>query len=438
MKLSLKLENQEILKTINNFSKKNKVELYLVGGFLRDILLNRQKENPDIDFCLKQGAISFGKKLARKLKAGFVVLDRAHGACRLVKKIKDKVYTLDFTDFRGKTLKDDLLHRDFSINSLAIELENSLNPYLHNLLIDPYGAREDIGSKIIRAVNKQAFIEDPLRILRAFSFSSMLGFKIEKETLRLAKAARRKISAVSYERIRDELFKIFGTPNSYNYFVTMDKLGILKEIIPEIEMMRHVKQGPYHHLDVWQHTLETLRQLEILCIELRHKKEIQDYLDEIISSERRRRSLIKLAALLHDIGKPRALFREDGKIKFHGHERIGFEIAEVIIKRLRLSNEELDSLRKMILWHLRPGYLADNDEVTQRATFRYFRDTAQEGVSTLLLSIADQRATKGRLTTKESRVRHEKTVFALIKEYFRKKNEKKLPRLINEIGRAHV
>jgi putative nucleotidyltransferase with HDIG domain len=196
-------------------------------------------------------------------------------------------------------------------------------------------------------------------------------------------------------------------------------------------MMRHVKQGPYHHLDVWQHTLETLRQLEILCIELRHKKEIQDYLDEIISSERRRRSLIKLAALLHDIGKPRALFREDGKIKFHGHERIGFEIAEVIIKRLRLSNEELDSLRKMILWHLRPGYLADNDEVTPRATFRYFRDTAQEGVSTLLLSIADQRATKGRLTTKESRVRHEKTVFALIKEYFRKKNEKKLPRLIN-------
>lgn len=429
--LPLKQEYQDILEKIYSFAKKNNVELFLVGGFLRDLLLNRQKENTDIDFCLKKGAINFGQKLAKEFKAGFVVLDRGHGACRLVKKIKGRACTLDFTDFRGKTLKDDLLHRDFTINSLAMELENAVNYYLHNLLIDPCGGRKDLGLRIIRAANKDAFIEDPLRVLRAFSFSAILGFKIEEQTEKLARKARKKLSTVSYERIRDELFKIFGVINSYNYIVAMDKLGIFREVIPEIEMMRNVKQGPYHHLDVWQHSLETLRQLEILLIELKDKREIQDYLNEVISSDRKRRWLIKLAAILHDIGKPRALFREDGKLKFYGHERIGWEIAEVIVKRLKLSNEELNSLGKMVLWHLRPGFLADNEEVTPRAAFRYFRDTAGEGVSTLLLSIADQRATKGRLTTRESKARHERVVFSLVKEYFRKKKDKKLPRLVN-------
>ncbi len=429
--LPLKPEYQELLEKIYFFSRKNKVELFLVGGFLRDLILARQKDTLDIDFCLKKGAINFGQKLAREFRAGFVLLDKEHGACRLVKKTKDKTCTLDFTDFRGKTLKDDLLHRDFTINSLAMELENLVNNYLHNLLIDPYGGRKDISSRLIRAVNKDSFIEDPLRILRAYSFSAVLGFKIDKDTQKLARLARKRLSSVSNERIRDELFKILGVMNSYNYFVAMDKQGVLKEIIPEIEMMRGVKQGPYHHLDVWQHSLETLRQLEILFFELKDKDQIQDYLNEAISADRKRRSLIKLAALLHDIGKPRALFREDGKLKFYGHERIGWDIAEEVIKRLRLSNEELNSLGKMILWHLRPGFLADNEKVTPRAAFRYFRDTGQEGVSTLLLSIADQRATRGRLTTKESKERHERVVFGLIKEYFKEKKEKKIPRLIN-------
>jgi putative nucleotidyltransferase with HDIG domain len=194
--------------------------------------------------------------------------------------------------------------------------------------------------------------------------------------------------------------------------------------------MRGVKQGPYHHLDVWRHTLETIKQLEILLKELKKNRDIQDYLDEVISSERRRRALIKLGALLHDIGKPKAMRREDGKTKFHGHERIGLELTRDIARRLRLSNDELDSLQKMVFWHLRPGYLADNEEITPRATFRYFRDAAQEGVSILLISIADQRSTRGRLTSPASRIHHEKVALYLMRKYFRSRKEKRLPRLI--------
>jgi putative nucleotidyltransferase with HDIG domain len=392
----------------------------------------RRKNNPDIDFCLKSGAINFGHAFSRKIKSGFVVLDKEHGCCRLVKKAKGRLYTLDFTDFRGRDLKDDLLHRDFTVNTLTLELEKIFSGRpLADLFIDPFGARKDAGAGVIRLVNKRGFDEDPLRIMRAFSLGYALGFRIEKETLKSASLRAKKLARVSSERIRDELFKIFDTPEAFSCLEVMDKLKILRVIFPEIERMRDLYQGPYHHLDVLRHSLETVRQLEMLFGQMEKNKIIQDYLNAVISSERRRRQLMKLGALLHDIGKPQALRREDGKIKFHGHERIGLQMSREIARRLRLSNDELAALEKMVLWHLRPGYLADYENPTPRAKFRYFRDAGCEAVSTLLLSIADQRSTKGRLTTRTSRLQHERVVFGMIKEYFRNMRRPQIVRLVN-------
>lgn len=430
--MQLPLPQKKLLKIISRFAKNKRIKLYIVGGFLRDILLKRDKDNPDIDFCLKKGAINFSRILAKEINAGFVILDKEHAACRLVKKIKNKTYTLDFTDFRGKTLSDDLLHRDFTINALAVEPEKLFNGKdLANLLIDPYRGRVDLEAKTIRTLNKQAFDEDGLRILRAFSFACIFGFKIDKQTLGLIRLKRNRLSEASFERIRDELFKILDSPCAFVYLCQMDGLKILEIIFPEIKMMRKVKQGPYHHLDVWQHSLETIKQLEVLIKELKDNQNIRDYLNEVISPQRKRRALIKLGALLHDIGKPKSRRHKDGKITFYGHERTGWEISENIARRLKLSNDEQDALKKMVFWHLRPGYLADNEAVTPRAKFRYFRDTAKEAVSVLLISLADQRSTKGRLTTKASRLQHERAAFGLIKEYFKKKKEKKMVRLID-------
>lgn len=430
--LELNPEIKKLLKTIWQFAKPKKVRLYLVGGYLRDIILKREKENPDIDFCLKKGAISFGKSLTKKIKAGFVVFDKAHGSCRLVKRIDRRILTLDFTDFRGKTLAEDLFWRDFTINSFVLELESLFSKEkLENVLIDPYHGIKDLGSKVIRTLNNKSFDEDPLRILRAFSLAAIFNFKINANTLRLIKLKKAKLFRVSSERIRDELFKILDCPDAFRYLLLLDNLKILKIIVPEIEIMRRVKQGPYHHLDVLKHTLETLRQFELLLPEFKSNFDLRNYLNEVISSGRRRLSLLKLGILLHDIGKPKALRHKDGKIIFQGHERIGAEFSRNIAWRLKLSNDELAALNKMVFWHLRPGYLADNENVTAKAKFRYFRDTASEAVSTLLISLADQRATRGRLTTKESRLRHEKLVTGLIKEYFRAQKEKKLIPLIN-------
>lgn len=419
---------KNLLKPVLDFAKAKKVKLYLVGGFLRDKLIGRQKANPDFDFAIKRHAISFGRQLAKSMRAGFVALDEEHGACRVVKKIGATFCTFDISDFRGKTLEEDLLHRDFTVNTLALELERVFTK--ESGLIDYHGAREDLKKKIIRMAHKKSFSEDPLRVLRAFSYACILTFAIDSKTLKQAKAERAKLSKVSFERVRDELFKIFDAKGSYDHIALLDELKILEVLFPEFKKMRGIGQGPYHHLDVWQHTLETLRQLDLIFKQNRNE-EIKAYLDEAISSERKRHSLLKLAALLHDIGKPKALRYEEGKTIFHGHEWMGIKPTEEIAKRLKLSNDEISVLRKIVRHHLRPGFLADQEILTARAKFRFFRDAASEAVATLLLSLADQRATKGPLTTAESRGRHEKTVSALIREYYRKSKKKKLVRLVN-------
>jgi tRNA nucleotidyltransferase/poly(A) polymerase len=430
--LKFSLKDESILNPIYNFAKLKKVRLYLVGGALRDLILNRTRENPDFDFCLKSGALKFGAKLARELRCAFIILDEEHAACRLVKKIGQKIYTFDLADFRAATLEKDLLHRDFTINSMALALGDLFGQKdLAALIIDPYSGRADIEAKRIKVTGAGSFKEDPLRILRAFSFSCTLGFSLDQETLRLAKKEKNKISLVSSERIREELFKILDSPAAYAALVILDKLKILEIIFPEIKPMRRIGQGPYHHLDVWQHTLETLSQFELIIKWAKKTPQIYDYLQEEMAGLRSRSSLLKLACILHDVGKPKAMRREKKKIIFHGHERIGLGLTRIISRRLKLANEECRALERIVLWHLRPGYLASNPHPTDRAIFRYFRDTGNEALAVLLLSLADQRATKGPLTTADSRLRHEKIVKHLIRKLIKQKDEKKIVRFLN-------
>lgn len=411
-----------------SLAKKEKKELYLVGGFLRDLALGRPRTGFDLDFSLKKGAIDFGRRVARDLRAGFVVLDREHGCSRVVTKDKktDRATTLDFVDFRGKDLKEDLLKRDFTINTLAMPVASGLKE-----VYDFYGAADDLASRKIRVVSDTSLDEDPLRILRAFSLSAIFDFKIVPSTLRLIRQKKDSLKTVAGERLRDELFKILKVPDAAKHLEFLDKCGVLELVIPQVRLMRHVKQGAYHHLDVWGHSLETVRRLEALTEGKKDEGDLSGHLDEFLSGERTRRQLLKLAALLHDIGKPQAYEVKAGKTMFHGHERIGRVISDAVAERLKLSTRERFALDTIIFWHLRPGYLADNDVLTKRAVFRYFRDTREEAVSVLLVSIADQRATRGPLATVKSRRRHERLSFSLIKKYFEQLRQEPFKRLIN-------
>lgn len=426
------LKTNPYLKKIIHISKSCHREIYLVGGFLRDLFLKRKRGNPDFDFAISYDCIKVSRDIARKLNMGFVVLDKEHGSTRIVYRKDNFSCNFDFTDFRGKDIDEDLLHRDFTINSLAANLKAIKDAKdIEAIVLDNHCARKDIKSKLIRVVSDFSLPEDPLRILRAFSLSAVLGFRIEPKTRLAIKRYRNKITSSAFERIAEELFKILNSDNAFKTFKEMAEFKILDEIMPEIKIMRGVDQGPYHHLDVFDHSLETLRQIEILFLQLQRNKDLQAYLDTIISGTHSRRALLKLGAFLHDIGKPDSKERVDGKTCFHGHERVGRNIVREISERLRLSGDERNVLDKVIYWHLRPGYMADIEPLSQKAIYRYFRDTDMEAPAVLLLSVADQRSTRGPLTRGANRKHHEDVCLGLVKEFFRKAKEKKLPKLIN-------
>lgn len=426
------LQQQPHLKTLISLLKRRHCQVYLVGGFLRNLLLSKPKDNLDLDFAVSSDALGLAKAFAKKIKGFYVVLDKKERCARVIHHLNGQTYTLDFAQFRAKTIKEDLALRDFTVNNLAVDIKKIPEATkLPEIIIDEDKGRRDLEKNLIRMVARGCFKDDPLRIIRAFSLAATLNFKIDPQTLAQTRRDRQKIGDVAAERIRDELFKILATEDSAQYLRQMDKLRILDEILPQITIMRDVKQGPYHHLDVWQHSLETVVQLEKLFKEFKNNPDIQNYLREDLVINRSRKALMKLGALLHDIGKPQSKKRREGKTLFHGHERLGRDIADRIAEMLKLSTKEKFALEKMIFWHLRPGYLADNELPTARAVFRYFRDTEEEGISILLISLADQRSTCGPLTSEKDRRQHEKVIRDLIDYYFKKRKERKIERLID-------
>ncbi|MBN1869109.1 MAG: HD domain-containing protein [Candidatus Omnitrophica bacterium] len=418
------------LKIIQDIAKRRKVPIYLVGGFLRDFLLGEVKN--DFDFAVKNNALHVARIFSKEIKGAYVLLDEARGCARVAKNIGDRLYTFDFADFREKTFDKDLAHRDFTINTLSIDLSKvDQKTEIPDVLIDRKSGLKDIKSKRIKRVSAAAFKEDPLRMMRAFSLKAMLDFTIESKTLNQIRKEKDLICHVSYERIRDELFKILETDKSASVVKSMDRAGLLEQIIPQVKVMFGCRQGTYHHLDVWPHSMETVVQLEKIFNELKGNSEIESYLKETLGGNRSRRALVKLAALLHDIGKPDTRRKEKGRTSFHGHEHAGKAIVKNIARTLKLSVREGHALEDMVRWHLRPGYLSNFKQPTEKAIYRYFRDTKEESVSTVLLSLADQRATRGPATTPKDQKHHEEICLDLIQRCFLKKQEKPFRRFIN-------
>ena len=258
------------------------------------------------------------------------------------------------------------------------------------------------------------------------------GFRIEKNTERAMVKCKGFLKNVSGERINEELFKILACEYSYQAIKKMSDLKIIDEIIPYIDKARGVTQGSYHHLDVWGHSLETLREFEALYRKrLAANKEIRNYLSEELAKERKRLQTLKLACILHDIGKPIAKRKKDKKTIFYSHEKIGRDLVDEIALSLRLSLCEKEVLKKLIFWHLRPGFLADQVNPSQRAIYRFFRDAESEGIGVIVLSISDWRATRGPLTDITNRPKHERFMFKLIGHYFEEKNKKPLAKLVD-------
>lgn len=417
------------LKVLQSIVQSRKAQAFLVGGAVRDYFLG--KECVDFDFATSRHAIKIARNFAKAIHGAFVLLDEEHCCARVARKEKGKLLTFDFADFRAVGLAGDIAHRDFTVNTLTIDIKDlPTQKPLERILIDSKHGLRHLRVKKIKMVSSKAFVEDPLRMVRAFSLKSNLNFTVEPKTLSRIKKDVELLSTVARERVRDELFKVLSSPHAFENLKAMHRVGLLEKIIPQISVMYHLPQGGYHHLSLLEHSFEAVRQSEKLFSEFKNHPQIKEYLEECLAFGRSRESLLKLAALLHDIGKPETYRKEKGKISFHGHEHSGRYIVRNVAKMLKLSSAEKNALEAMVLHHLRPGYLSNFKIPTPRAIFRYFRDSGSEAVSVLLLSLADQRSTKGPLSTKTHERHHEHIVRSLLEGHLNKKKVPKCVRLL--------
>ncbi len=415
---------------LQKLARQKNVDLFLVGGFLRDAFVG--KLNQDFDFTLAKNAVLFSKTFAKQIKGAFVLLDKERGCGRVVKKHQGKISTYDFADFRAPTLKKDMRHRDFTVNTLTVKLNDiPVDKDFMKDVLDFCDGLKDLKARRLRMVENKTFVEDPLRLLRAFSLRAQLGLNIDPKTLAQITKDKALLRSVARERILDELFKVLQSKATAENLAAMDKIGLLQEVIPQITVMYGITQGGYHHLDVWPHSLETVLQLENVLEEHKNNLEITEYLNEPLAGTRTRRGILKLAALLHDIGKPATRKKEKDRMSFHGHEHVGKVIVRSVAKLLKLSTKERVILEDMVLWHLRPGYLSNFKNPSDKTWFRYLRDTKEEAASIALLSMADQRSTRGVLSTKEDEEHHQKICLEIVRRFFAAKKEKPFVRLID-------
>ena len=397
--------------------KKPSVKVFIVGGFVRDLLLNRTKT--DIDLTVTSGALSLAQAFAKKIKGVYVLLDQEHGCARVVKKIDDIAYTVDFSDFRSKTLKGDLGLRDFTINSLTVEITKTLSTdNINEGITDFNGALKDLNKGIIRMNDLCVFKDDPLRLMRAFSLSAQLGFAIERSTLAQINKDSSLINQSAAERVREELFKILESPRASETLELMDKIGLLDRVIPQLACMKGVLQGGFHHLDVWQHSLLVVREVEALIALFQENQGVKQLLEQEIGGSHSRGALLKLACLLHDIGKPDTKKLEGDRFTFHTHEHVGAAIVRHVCRQLRVTVKERYFLEDLVKLHLRPGYLSNAQVPSEKSMYRFMRDSKSEAVSLALLAMADQAATKGPLATQEKLLHHRAICEDIIKRSF--------------------
>lgn len=349
------MQVEEIFRKVYNTAQRLGYEVYVVGGYVRDLLLG--KKGKDIDFVVVGDAMKFADALKHDLHLRTIVRYPRFGTFM----VRYYGYQLEFVNAREESydphsrkpvtktadLYSDLSRRDFTINTLAMHI----SPEKFGEIIDVYNGREDLRKGIIRTPLDpvQTFSDDPLRMLRAIRFATQLGFTIEQRTFEAIKANAHRLSIISQERITDEFNKILMAEKPSLGLKLLDESGLLQVFFPEMVRLKGVEQRQgFHHKDVFYHTLEVVDNVAQKGADLK----------------------LRLAALLHDIGKPATKrFDEKNGWTFHGHEVVGERMAARILRRFKYPNEIIQYVRKLVSLHLRPMALV-GEEVTDSAIRR--------------------------------------------------------------------
>ncbi|MCX6372190.1 MAG: HD domain-containing protein [Actinobacteria bacterium] len=382
---------------------------WLVGGCLRDEL--RGLAVHDVDIIVDGAAEPFSRTLADRLGGAVFASSDAFGTWRLV--LGDM--HVDVAPLRGAVntpataapdpatrsarLEADLHARDFTVDALA-------RPLGGGELVDPLCGLDDLAARRLRLCSSSALDDDPLRVVRLARLAR--GFDLLPDTAATAAAQRAAagLAAVSGERLRDELSAVLGTGGAAAAFRDLAVWGALAVVLPELDSLRGVEQNPYHHLDVFEHTLEALTYVRGVVEQLGGVGHLTLPSDAGLPGVA---PLVPVswAVLLHDIGKP-AVRRvdEEGRVLFWHHDELGREMATAIAVRLRMSKRFSEYLGTLIRRHLRLGFLVREQPLTRRALARYRRDVSPWVFESVVVSLCDRLATRGEKTSPASMARH--------------------------------
>ncbi|MCD6375403.1 MAG: HD domain-containing protein [Caldisericaceae bacterium] len=368
------MTHEELFKKIYHSAQKCGYQIYVVGGYVRDLLLGKKVK--DIDFVVVGDAMRFADQLKKDLHLKTIVryprfgtfMTRYYGFQLEFVNAREESYSADSRKplTRQADLYSDLSRRDFTINTLAMDI----SPENFGKIIDVYQGQQDLKDGIIRTPLDpvQTFSDDPLRMLRAIRFASQLQFKIEERTFKAIQANAQRLKIISQERITDEFNKILLTEKPSRGMLLLDKSGLLQVFFPEFVALKGVEQRKgFHHKDVFYHTLQVLDNVAAKSDKLE----------------------LRLAALLHDIGKPPTKrFDEESGWTFHGHEVVGERMARRILRRFKYSTEIVDYVCKLVRLHLRPMALV-SEEVTDSAIRRLIYLAGDELDDLMILCRAD-------------------------------------------------
>ena len=369
----------KIFKTVGQIADEQGLEVYVIGGWVRDLIMKRNSD--DIDFVVHGSGIELAAAVSKYFKNSKYTYFKNFGTAMVSAQIDGKKYRLEFVGARKEsyrrnsrkpivengTIADDQNRRDFTINALAI----ALNKNNYGELLDPFGGLEHIKMKIIKTPLEPGitFSDDPLRMMRAVRFACQLDFDIEEKTLEAIAARHKRLEIVSKERITDELNKIMLSPKPSKGFLLMEQTGLLAMILPELLDLKGVEViDNIAHKDNFYHTLQVLDNIAPHTGDL----------------------WLRYGALFHDIGKaPVKKFVKGTGWTFHGHEVVGAKMLPGIFRRLKLpTHEPLRYVQKLVRLHLRPIALVE-DKVTDSAIRRLLFEAGDDIDDLMTLCHAD-------------------------------------------------
>ncbi|WP_277873004.1 CCA tRNA nucleotidyltransferase [Raineyella fluvialis] len=352
-------------------------QLYLVGGSVRDALLGRLGHDLDFTTSARPDDI---ERLLKKVSREVWDIGKAFGTigCNV-----DGGWVVEVTTFRadtyrsdsrkpqvafGDTLEGDLVRRDFTVNAMAVDVATKR-------FVDPFGGLADLEKEVIRTPGtpEQSFSDDPLRMMRAARFTSQLGFVPTHEVITAMREMAERLDIISAERVRDELSKLLLTPHPRNGLNVFVATGLAARVLPELPALQLEVDEHHRHKDVYQHSLTVLDQ----AIALEKERGLEPDL------------VLRVAALLHDIGKPATRrFEDQGKVSFHHHDVVGAKLARKRLKALHFAGDEVKDICTLIELHLRFHGYGEGDW-TDSAVRRYVRDAGDQLERLHILTRAD-------------------------------------------------